>query len=114
MALVCLDMWPRTVFMAVPDRSGLREVAKLAANTSRKRVTRFRACQWCNDPLPLCARSHAKYCCDRCRHYARIDRGNTGRVYRVHKLKCGKVSIVIHVDKARLTAGDQIKWGKVS
>ena len=37
-----------------------------------------------------------------------------GKVYRVQELKSGKVSIVIHVDEATLTAGDCIKWGKVN
>ena len=70
-------------------------------------------CGWCNEQLPLYSRSHAEYCCDRCRHYARVDRGNTGKVYRTQVLKSGMISVVIHVEKPTLKAGDVIKWGKV-
>lgn len=86
---------------------------KSPAKGDESRDTRISRCLWCGDTLPAYCRKDAKYCCDRCRHYARVDRGNTGQVYRVQELKSGKVSIVIHVDKAKLTAGDQIKWGKV-
>ena len=35
-------------------------------------------------------------------------------MYRTMVLKSGMVSVVIHVKKSTLTAGDEIKWGKVS
>ena len=85
-----------------------------AASASESRETRLHNCLWCNEQLPLHSRSDAKYCCDRCRHYARVDRGNTGKVYRTTVLLSGMVSVVIHVEKSTLTAGDEIKWGKVS
>jgi len=83
-----------------------------AASSSESRDTRITNCQWCNEQLPSHSRSDAKYCCDRCRHYARVDRGNTGKVFRAQELKNGMVSIVIHTDKASLTAGDTIRWAK--
>lgn len=84
-----------------------------AASASESRETRLRFCGWCREQLPSYSRLDAKYCCDRCRHYARVDRGNTGKVYRTKVLKSGMVSVVIHVKKSTLTAGDEIKWGKV-
>ena len=83
-----------------------------AASASSIRDTRITNCLWCNEQLPLHSRSDAKYCCDRCRHNARVERGNTGKVYRSQELKNGMVSIVIHTNKATLTAGDTIRWAK--
>ena len=81
------------------------------AETSQKPLLTVRFCDWCNDKLPITARSHAKYCCSRCRYYGAVDRGRTGKVASVRKLKNGKISVVVYMTETNLRPGQPVKVG---
>jgi len=70
-----------------------------------------KSCEWCNDPLPKHIRSDAKYCCDQHRHYAWLTRGRKGKIASVRKIKNGKTSVTIYMEKTDLRPGQPVKVG---
>ena len=85
---------------------------KTAANGSNSRLQRLEHCLWCGGSIPEDSRSDAEYCSGRHRYEAAMDRSNSGLVKRTTILTNGKISVVIHMDKATLRPGDQVKVGK--
>lgn len=73
--------------------------------------TDHRRCGWCEDRLPISARSDAKYCSDQCRYRAAVARGRMGKVRSVTELKDGRVSVVIYMDETNLKAGQAVCVG---
>ena len=87
---------------------------KTAGKAPESRCKRIEgACAWCGSSLPDGSRKDRKFCSEKCRYQAFQVSKNTGTVYRCQLLKNKKVSIVIHVDEANLTAGDEIRWEKL-
>ena len=70
-----------------------------------------RACQWCGDDLPVSSRSDTKYCCDQHRYYACLNRGRTGKIASVRKIKNGKTSVIIYMEKTDLKPGQLVRVG---
>ncbi len=70
-----------------------------------------KSCHWCGDKLPITCRSDTKYCRDRCRYDAAVDRGNTGKIRSTTVLKDGRISVVVYMPATTLRAGQTVKVG---
>jgi len=86
-------------------------MAETCPEYATKPLLTDKSCNWCGDTLPVGSRADAKYCCGRCRYYAAVDRGKSGRVNSTRVLKDGRVSVVIYMDETALKAGQFVKVG---
>ena len=68
-------------------------------------------CGWCGESIPICSRADAKYCGDRCRYYAALNRGRRGKVSSVRELKGGRISVVIYMEETNLKPGQLVQVG---
>lgn len=68
-------------------------------------------CGYCGDKMPLAGRADAKYCGDRCRYYAAVNRGRKGKVASIRELKDGRISVVIYMNETNLKPGQLVQVG---
>ena len=106
------EMVPKVITSISLPQFRVDVVEESPASASESRCQRLKSCEWCGTTMTDNTRSDAKYCGNRCQYQAAVDRANSGRVYRTQLLKNGMVSVVIHVEKSTLTAGDSIHWRK--